>query len=184
MVTRGSAENPDGEGNRLSPVVSGGTSGPRLPPAGTAFLLAQLGAHAAARYAERVARLDLTPAHTGLLRLVAREPGRSQQALAAQLGVVPSKVVALVDELEARQLVERRRSTTDRRNHALHLTESGLRTLADVRTVAVEHETDITAALTDEERRVLTELLQKVADSRGLTPGVHPGYRNLPTAPR
>ena len=150
-----------------------------IPPAGGAFLLAQLGAHATARYAERIAGLDLTPAQTGLLRLVAQEPGRSQQDLATLLGVVPSKIVGLVDSLESLRLVERRRSTTDRRNYALHLTDHGRATMADLRTVAMEHDRDITAALNDEERARLVELLQRVADQQGLRPGVHPGYQGL-----
>jgi DNA-binding MarR family transcriptional regulator len=150
-----------------------------IPPAGGAFLLAQLGAHAAARYAERIAGLDLNPAQTGLLRLVAQEPGRSQQDLATLLGVVPSKIVGLVDSLESLRLVERRRSTTDRRNYALHLTDHGRATMADLRTVAMEHDRDITAALNDEERVRLVELLQRVADQQGLRPGVHPGYQGL-----
>ncbi len=151
----------------------------RLPPAGSAFLLAQIGAHAAARYAERVATIDLTPAGTGLLRLVAQRPGRSQQDLATALGVVPSKVVGLVDDLESHGLVERRRSTTDRRNYALHLTEHGMRVLGQIRDLATAHDAEMTSALTDQERSSLGVLLQKVADDQGLTPGVHPGYRSL-----
>ena len=147
------------------------------PPAGTAFLLAQLGAHAAARYGARVAALDLTPAQTGLLRLVMTEPGLSQRDLARRLGVGPSTVVALVDGLEARGLLERRRSPTDRRHHALHLTEGGTRTMTEIRTIAVDHDADITAALDDDERRALATLLRRVADQQGLRPGVHPGYR-------
>jgi DNA-binding MarR family transcriptional regulator len=141
-----------------------------------AFLLAQLGAHAAARYAERVAALDLTPAQTGLLRLVALDPGMSQQALASRLGVVPSKVVALVDDLEGRELVERRRNPGDRRHHALHLTSRGEQVLAQVGKVAREHEADTTAGLDDDQRQTLLELLASVAAAQGLTPGVHPGY--------
>ena len=147
--------------------------------AGNAFLLAQLGAHATGRYAERVGKLDLTPAHTGVLRLAAQRPGLSQQALATMLGVLPSKVVALVDDLEGKHLLERRRSATDRRNHELHLTERGEQALGEIRKVARQHELDMTSALTEEERRQLLELLSKIADQQGLTPGVHPGYRNL-----
>ena len=66
---------------------------------GVAFLLAQIGAHAAERFGERIAQLDLTPPQTGLLRAVAAEPGRSQQAVAEQLRIQPSRFVALVDEL-------------------------------------------------------------------------------------
>ncbi|MFD0571122.1 MarR family winged helix-turn-helix transcriptional regulator [Kitasatospora gansuensis] len=96
--------------------------GPGAPgPRGAAFLLAQIGAHAAALFAERVAELGLTPADVGLLRMIAGRPGRSQRALATDLGVVPSRVVALIDNLETKGLVERRRSTEDRRNHELHL---------------------------------------------------------------
>ena len=44
--------------------------------------LAQVGAHAGAAFTERIAELDLTPAQSGLVRLVASGPGQSQQALA------------------------------------------------------------------------------------------------------
>ena len=153
------------------------SSGP--PPSGAAFLLAQLGAHAAGRYAEKVAALDLDPAQTGVLHLIARRPGQSQQALADQLGVAPSRVVALVDGLEGRGLLARQRSTTDRRTYELHLTDDGQRLLERLRDVAKQHENDVTTALTADERAELVGLLQKIADQQGLTPGVHPGYRRL-----
>ena len=149
------------------------------PPMGAAFLLAQLGAHAAGRYAEKVAVLDLDPAQTGVLHLIARSPGRSQQALADQLGVAPSRVVALVDGLEGRGLIERRRSATDRRTYELHLTPAGQELLGRLRAVAMAHEADVTAALGEDDRRRLVELLSAVAAQQGLTPGVHPGYRRL-----
>jgi DNA-binding MarR family transcriptional regulator len=150
---------------------------------GAAFLLAQLGAHAAGRYAARVAELELDPPQTGVLHLLAREAGLSQQALATRLGVAPSRVVGLVDGLEGRGLLERRRSTTDRRNYELHLTDAGQQLLQRLREVAKAHDADVTAALGKKERKQLVELLQKVADAQGLTPGVHPGYRRLAAAP-
>ena len=157
--------------------MSTSPSGPSL--AGAAFLLAQLGAHASEQYARRTIELGLTPAHTGLLRLVTIQPGMNQQTLSGLLGVTPSKVVALVDDLEARGLLERRRSDTDRRATALHLTDAGQDTMAGVRKIAMEHEATITAALSESERLRLIGLLQQVADEQGLTPGVHPGYRRL-----
>ena len=90
-----------------------------------AFLLAQLGAHATALFAERIAALDLTPPQAGFLRLVATEPGSSQQAIAGRLGIAPSRLVPIVDGLEERGLIERRRDPGDRRNHALYLTAEG-----------------------------------------------------------
>ena len=149
----------------------------RPPTVGIAFLLAQLGAYATSRYAERVARLDLSPAQTGILRLIAQRAGQSQQTLAVQLGVVPSKVVTLVDDLQTRELLERQRRTSDRRNYELHLTPKGGEVMGRLREAARQHEQDITAALTDGERRQLAVLLRKIADQQGLTPGVHPGYR-------
>src|SRR5690348_15594609 len=112
---------------------------------GVAFLLAQIGAHATERFAERIAALDLSPAQAGLLRAVASEPGRSQQAVAEQLGVQPSRFVALVDELEQRGAVERRRNATDRRLYALHLTAQGELLMRDVAQVGQAHENDICA---------------------------------------
>ncbi|MFJ3904818.1 MarR family winged helix-turn-helix transcriptional regulator [Streptomyces sp. NPDC090025] len=159
------------------PSEESGVAAPR--PRGTAFLLAQLGAHAAGRFAERVAALGLTPPDVGLLRMIATRPGLSQRALATELGVVPSRVVTLIDQLDGKGLVERRRSTEDRRNHALHLSADGQRVLAEIGTVAGEHEADICAGLDDAERAVLTGLLERIAERQGLTPGVHPGYRGM-----
>ncbi|MFI6921203.1 MarR family winged helix-turn-helix transcriptional regulator [Nonomuraea spiralis] len=149
----------------------------RNRPIGVAFLLAQLGAHAAGRFAARVAELGLSPADVGLLRMIAFQPGRSQQSLAADLGVVPSRVTAMLDPLDRAGLVERRRSAGDRRNHELHLTAEGTRVMEDVKRTAMAHEADLTSCLSPDQRGQLLTLLELVADDQGLTPGVHPGYR-------
>ncbi len=117
-----------------------------------AFLLAQIGAHATERFAEQLAELDLTPAQAGLLRAVANEPGRSQQAVAEQLGVQPSRFVALVDEFEQRGVVERRRNATDRRLYALHLTAHGEQFMGEIGQAGLAHENDICSALSAAER--------------------------------
>ncbi len=142
-----------------------------------AFLLAQVGAHAAARFAERLAPLGLAPQHAGVLRLLASEQGSSQRALAERLGTLPSRLVALVDELESRGLVERRDDPADRRSWALHLTPAGRATLSDVGRVAREHGAALCAGLDEGERRQLGQLLRRIADEQGLTPEVHPGFR-------
>ncbi len=153
-------------------------------PTGAAFLLTQLGTHAARRFAERVSAVDLTPPQSGLIRAVAQGPGRSQQALAAQLGTPATRLVALVDGLEQRGVLERRRNPDDRRLYAVHLTSAGEELLADLGRLAAEHEADLLAPLEPEERRTLAELLGRVAAAEGLTPGVHPGYRDLPADDR
>jgi DNA-binding MarR family transcriptional regulator len=145
----------------------------------TAYLLSQLGAHAGAAFAERIAALDLTPPQTGLIRLVAAEPGLSQQAIATRLGMPASRLVALVDGLDERGLVERRRNPEDRRLYALHLTEAGRALLGRIAVVGKAHDEAITAALDADERATLQALLERIAKEQGLTPGVHPGYRRL-----
>ncbi|MBW5484197.1 MarR family transcriptional regulator [Streptomyces bambusae] len=167
-----------------TPPASDPAPGPASAPRGAAFLLAQIGAHAAGRFAERVGDLGLTPADVGLLRMIAGRPGRSQRALAEDLGVVPSRVVTLIDSLEGKGLVERRRSAEDRRNHELHLTAEGRRTLGAVSRKAAAHEDDLLAALDPAQRAQLLDLLERVATQQELTPGVHPGYRTLQKSPR
>jgi len=168
--------------NRVSKEQDNGERRQRQRRTGNAFLLAQLGAHAAARFAERITALDLTPAQAGLLRLIDWQPGQSQQAVAQQLRVPPSRLVPLIDGLEARGLIERRRHPDDRRNHALHVTAQGSRFVKDeLRQAGAAHEDDICAGLNDAERTQLNELLSRLADRQGLTTGVHPGYqRSLP----
>lgn len=158
-------------------VPSAAAEAPRGP--GAAFLLAQLGSYATDRFSERVAELDLVPAQTGLLRAVAARPGQSQQALAQLLGTPPSRLVALIDGLEARGSVERRRNPADRRLHALHLTDAGHRLLRKIGEVARAHDDTICSALDPHERDQLRALLARIADDHHLTPGVHPGYRTI-----
>lgn len=144
-----------------------------------AFLLAQLGAHAADRFKDRAAALDFSRPQAGLLRLIARQPGQSQQAIAAALGTPPSRLVALADDLEQRGLIERRRNPDDRRNYAVHLTTDGQAALRRIGTAAAAHEDEIAAPLSEREREQLQRLLRKLAAAHGLTPGIHPGYRKL-----
>jgi DNA-binding MarR family transcriptional regulator len=151
------------------------------PPAGgsTAFLLAQIGAHAARRFAERVAEVELTPPQAGLLRAIARQPGLSQAQYATHLGVPPSRFVLLVDGLEQRGLVARQRNDTDRRSYGLHLTADGRALMRRLGAIARAHDDELLDGLTADERQQLQRFLATIAERQGLTPGVHPGYRTL-----
>ena len=144
-----------------------------------AFLLSQLGHRSAAVFADLIAAIDLTPPHAGILRAIASEPGRSQQALSGQLGLLPSRVVAYVDELEDRGYVERRRNPDDRRLHALHLTASGKKIMSKIGELGRQHETLMTSGLDKSQCDTLRQLLSIVAEEQGLMPHVHPGYRTL-----
>jgi len=146
-----------------------------------AFLLAQLGAHAASQFAERLKVLDLTPTGAGILRRLCVAAGLSQQELAARLGIHPSRLVAILDNLEKRNLVERRPNPDDRRLYSLQLTKSGEDVLGRIGKVAREHQEALLSTLSRDERDTLGALLLRIADQQGLARGVHPGYRLMGT---
>ncbi|MBO0840096.1 MAG: MarR family transcriptional regulator [Sciscionella sp.] len=144
-------------------------------------MLTQLGTHAQQRFAEHIGKLKLTPPQVGLLRAIATEPGRSQQQLASFLGTPPTRLVAMVDELERRDLVLRKRNPDDRRLYALHLTAAGKRMMGRIAEVGTAHEDAILDGLSAAERQRLHELLARIAVTQGLAADVHPGYRDLAT---
>jgi DNA-binding MarR family transcriptional regulator len=144
-----------------------------------AFLLAQIGAYAATRFGERLAALELTPPDAGILRMLRSSAGISQQELSTRLQIHPSRLVAILDNLEKQKLVERKPNPDDRRLYSLHLTKSGNEILEDIGRVAREHQDALLAALSAGEREQLTGLLHRIADQQGLTRGVHPGYQRL-----
>jgi DNA-binding MarR family transcriptional regulator len=109
-----------------------------------------------------------------MLSHLAAAEGRSQQALSVALGIHRSAVVALVDDLEQRGLAERRRDPADRRAYTLYLTPAGRELLADLERAADAEDAELLTALGASERSQLISLLQRVAESQGLTAGVHP----------
>lgn len=142
-------------------------------PRRIAFLLAQLGADASASFEQALVPLGITASEAGLLRLVGRTPGISQKAASEQLGVGPSRVVAVLDRLEGQGHVERRRSATDRRSHEVHLTSDGQRLLAALRPIAESHEAAFTQGLGDADLDRFAAYLETVAASRGLSRDLH-----------
>ena len=144
-----------------------------------AFLLAQVGAHAAKQFAERLSPLKLTPPHAGILRRLAHSGGVSQRELAAQLGMHASRLVGVVDEMESLGLVVREGNTDDRRTYSLQITPKGRETLKEIGKISQQHNEALSTALSSEEREVLAGLLLRIADQQGLTRGVHPGFSRL-----
>lgn len=138
-----------------------------------AFLLAQLGADATAAFEKAIAPLNVTASEAGMLRLVGRQPGITQKAAGEHLGVGPSRVVAVLDQLEQQSYVERRRSASDRRSHEIHLTTSGTRLLAKLRPIAERHERTFTEMLNGAELDQLGAHLETMAAARGLSLDVH-----------
>jgi DNA-binding MarR family transcriptional regulator len=142
---------------------------------GLAYLLVQLGFHVARRFSEQLAPLGLEPRQFGMLTRLAANEGRSQQAIGDLLGLNRTRMVFLVDDLEQRGLVERRRNPADRRSHALYLTELGRAKLREAQQASAGSEGQLGASLTEQQRGQLTRLLRRLADEQGIAEESLPG---------
>lgn len=140
-----------------------------------AYLLVQLGFHVARGFSERLAPLGLEPRQFGMLTRLAANEGKSQQAIGELIGLNPTRMVFLVDELEKQGLVERRRNPDDRRSYALYLTDHGRAKLSEAQRVSIGHDREIGASLTATQRLELAALLRQVADEQGISEDSLPG---------
>jgi DNA-binding MarR family transcriptional regulator len=105
----------------------------------------------------------LRPRHVIALTLLNDHGPANQGGLGDALGLDPSNVVALLNELEERGLVTRRRDPADRRRHIVELSIPGQAELmaAQQRLSCVEDE--LFRALTSDERATLYKLLLRAA---------------------
>src|SRR3954447_14139342 len=113
------------------------------------------------RIAAALESIGLTPALFGLLNILGAREGAIQQELGSAMGVDPSTMVALIDELESAGLAKRRPHPTDRRARAVAITPKGRRALERGRQMAAEVEDDGLRGLTASERRQLLKLLRQ-----------------------
>jgi DNA-binding MarR family transcriptional regulator len=88
----------------------------------------------------------------------------SQQQLSDSLNVNRTAMVKLIDSLEARGFVERRRNPQDRRSYALYPTEAGRNALLRLAPPMERAEAELAANLTDAERARLKHLLRALLD--------------------
>jgi DNA-binding MarR family transcriptional regulator len=111
-----------------------------------------------------VAPLQLTPAQFSVLLLLDKNPGRNQTEIANTLGILRPNFVAMLDNLESRDLCARMRSTDDRRSHILVLTDKGRAVLARAKKlVATKHEARLNELLGPANRAALLAMLAKIA---------------------
>jgi DNA-binding MarR family transcriptional regulator len=159
----------------MAPVQAVAAPGPDQPFRSVGFTISTTGYAIARRFRELLAPLGLEPREFALLRAVAASEGVSQQAIGERMKVAPSRMVAFVDALEQRGLLERRQNPADRRARALFLTSDGRRVLKRAFAVAAEHERLICGDLGAQEREQLLDLLARVGAQLGIPPGVHSG---------
>jgi DNA-binding MarR family transcriptional regulator len=129
----------------------------------TGFLLARMGHVAAKQFSGRLEELGLTTRMWGALNVLDAEGAITQQTLGKCTGIDPSSMVSTIDDLEAAGLVERRQHPSDRRAHALHLTDDGRTTLARGRQLARQAQEDLLTPLEPDERKQLHDLLLRLA---------------------
>jgi DNA-binding MarR family transcriptional regulator len=142
------------------------SSTPRLPQElvdSTTFLLKRLGFAAKERALEAYEEAGLGPYHHAVLAVLDEGSRETQGAIADALGYDRGQLVGLLDELEDRGLVERRRDPADRRRHTVTLTSDGKRALTKLRALARRLEDEFLAGLDDGERAELYALLRRLA---------------------
>jgi DNA-binding MarR family transcriptional regulator len=142
------------------------------------FMLSTLGYAVSRRFHDVLVPLELEPSEFAVLRAVGFGEGQSQQALAERLHISPSHMVAIIDELERRNLVERRPQSSDRRVRTLHLTSAGEKHLTQAIELATRYEELITKPLNAKERAQLLDLLDRIAEGFELKPGAHAALRD------
>ncbi|MGH8669331.1 MAG: MarR family winged helix-turn-helix transcriptional regulator [Burkholderiales bacterium] len=106
---------------------------------------------------------ELSPGRVGILLLLEANPGVTQSRLAQAVSLDRSTMVGVVDMLEGRRLLERRRGE-DRRTNGLWLTDEGRALVARLKRRIQMHERRVAARLSAQERAQLLALLEKLAE--------------------
>jgi DNA-binding MarR family transcriptional regulator len=142
-----------------------------------AFMLSSLGYAISRGFHQVLGPLELEPGEFALLRAVAASDGESQNALAERLHISPSWMVAIVDDLELRGLLERKPHARDRRVRNLYLTAVGKKLLRRAERQAQTFDQKVSSPLGETELLQLLELLDRIAAGLELQPGAHAALR-------
>ena len=139
---------------------------PGLPEellASTVFLLAKLGFAIKARAIEEFERAGFNLYQYSVLAILSEKARETQATIADALQLDRSQLVGILDALEERELVERRRDPTDRRRHTVSLTPEGKRQLVRLRSIVKRIEDGFLAPLDKDARAALHDALLVVA---------------------
>jgi DNA-binding MarR family transcriptional regulator len=140
---------------------------PRFPEelvASTAFLLKRLGFAAKEKAMSAYEDTGLNPYHHAILVALEEDTHETQGSIADALGYDRGQLVGLLDELEERGLVERRRDQADRRRQLVNITPDGRKALNRLRAISQRLEDDLLSPLDPAERQRLHESLLRLAE--------------------
>jgi DNA-binding MarR family transcriptional regulator len=137
---------------------------------GTMGLLSQLNRVVYRRATEDVLGIKLKQLIA--LEILVRNEGCLQQELGATLMVDPNNCVLLLNDLDERGYVERRRDPQDRRRHIVVITAAGQKALAKAEAKLEELEGEVLANLDPAEREQLRDLLARAMEGQDDGPDV------------
>ena len=106
----------------------------------------------------------LSPYHYAILVALDEDAHETQRSIADALGYDRGQLVGLLDELEERGLVVRRRDASDRRRQLVEMTSEGRRALDQLRGVAQRLEDELLSPLEPAEQERLHDLLLRLAE--------------------
>jgi DNA-binding MarR family transcriptional regulator len=110
----------------------------------------------------RMAVYGLRPVDFSVLSVIAHNPGITSRLLCTTLNILPPNFVGMLQNLEKRALVERKKHPVDQRSFALHLTPQGIQLSQEAEITVQTLEDEATAMLSCKERTTLIALLQKI----------------------
>ncbi|GAB7184534.1 MarR family winged helix-turn-helix transcriptional regulator [Kitasatospora sp. Ki12] len=143
---------------------------PALPPTLldlSTYLLSRIGKTARGRLAERLAERGLRLWDMAVLAALADFGPQAQRDLVRRLGLDPSDLAKVADQLAAAGHVERARDQADRRRVSVSITAAGRELLAELDALARAVQDEVLAPLDAGERQVLQSLLLRVHQGAG-----------------
>jgi DNA-binding MarR family transcriptional regulator len=113
-------------------------------------------------FLERMAVYALRPVDFSVLSVIAHNPGVTSRQLCTTLGILPPNFVAMLTNLEKRELVQRLPHPSDKRAVSLRLTSTGEKLMTQAEHTAQLLELEASDRLSNAERKTLMRLLQKI----------------------
>jgi DNA-binding MarR family transcriptional regulator len=111
---------------------------------------------------ERLAGAQIRISHYSVLAVISANPGLAQSEVADLVGIEPARLVRVLDELERRAMIQRMRSASDRRSHALFLTTEGQKSFEGIKRLARQHEDHVIERIGPMKHKTLIRLLKEI----------------------